>query len=279
MNYRLNMRSPGAKAAGQRGQAITEFVVMCLLMVPLFLAVVYVGKYSDVKQTAIEASRYAVWERAVDPTGAHKSNDQIQQELEVRIIGNGGRNDGKLQSTDAAASTSTDDTAYNPLWFDQGHKRMLDKLTDATVVGGIQNTSAPTTGAAARLSSAINGVEAKWLKLDSAGWLRADVNIPLVNVNFAPLSNINFAAGSTTVLYGDAWNAGGSASVIATTKRAAPADMLLNSGPFNTVMAGIRLFVGMVEPSFRNFYPGCIAPDVVPTDRLPNYSSYATCTN
>jgi hypothetical protein len=279
MSTRFEARRLGTVTVGQHGQAITEFVVVCLLMVPLFLAVVYVGKYSDVKQTAIEASRYAVWERAVDPTSAHKSDAQIQQELEVRIVGNGGRNDGKLQSTDAAASTSTDDTAYNPLWFDQGHKRMLNKLTDATVVGGIQDTAAPSSGTTAKLANAVNGVEAKWLKLDTAGWLRADVNIPLLNVNFAPLSDINFAAGSTTVLYGDAWNAGGSASVIATTKRAAPADMLLNSGPFNTVMSGIRTFVGLVEPSFRNFYPGCIAPDVVPTDRLPGYSSYATCTD
>ncbi len=263
----------------ERGQAITEFVVMCLMMVPLFLAIVYVGKYADTKQTAIEASRYAVWERAVDPASAHKSDTQIQQEMEVRIIGNGGRNNGLLQSTDASVSSSTNDADYNPLWFDQGHKRMLGKFTDATIVNGIQNTSVPTNGTTSGLASAVGSTEAAWLKLDNKGWLRADVNIPLVNVDFAPLSNINFAAGATTVMYGDAWNAGGSAAVKQTTERAVPADLLLQNSLFTSAMSLIRTVIGWIEPSFRNFYPGCVAPDVVPTDRLPKYSSYATCSN
>jgi hypothetical protein len=80
------------------GQSITEFVVLLTFFVPLFLTIPLIGKYLDVKQKTIEASRYAVWERTVwsdvNPSSwwnddeNHKSDEQVQKEIDERIYGN-----------------------------------------------------------------------------------------------------------------------------------------------------------------------------------------------
>ena len=51
----------------QRGQAMTEFVAAMAMFIPLILGVIYVFKYGDIKHQAIQASRYAAMERALDP--------------------------------------------------------------------------------------------------------------------------------------------------------------------------------------------------------------------
>ncbi len=55
--------------------------------------------------------------------------------------------------------------------------------------------------------------------------------------------------------------------------------MLFKSAPVKAVWSVVQNVAGLIEPSFKNFYPGCISPDVVPTNRLPNFSSYASCTD
>ncbi len=50
----------------QRGQAMTEMLVAsAFVLVPLFLIVPLVGKYIDMKQAAVSASRYVAWEGTV----------------------------------------------------------------------------------------------------------------------------------------------------------------------------------------------------------------------
>ena len=49
----------------ERGAAMTEFVVLCIAMVPLMFGIPMIGKLIDVKHTAVQASRYAAWESTV----------------------------------------------------------------------------------------------------------------------------------------------------------------------------------------------------------------------
>ena len=41
----------------QRGQSLAEFLVALTVLLPLFVAINYAGKYSDIQNTANQASR------------------------------------------------------------------------------------------------------------------------------------------------------------------------------------------------------------------------------
>ncbi|HEX7634796.1 MAG TPA: hypothetical protein VF427_05885 [Noviherbaspirillum sp.] len=255
----------------QRGQAVTEFVVMCLVAIPLFLGVMYVAKYADAKYTAVQASRYLAWERSVDPSGA-KSNGRLQQEMAVRIVGNGERNGGKLRDDDYSKSNSNSDDDYNPMWFDHAQNRMLNRLTDVSAANGPQNSGVP--GATGLFGT----VQAKAMGLNQKGWIKADAEIPFMDVTqYAPLSNVQFKAGATNVMLVDNWGASGASDVIGKVQRAAPETLVFTTDPIKSAVQLIRDTASFFEDSFSEFYPGCIAPDVVPTDRLKNYSGYSSC--
>ncbi|TMH76766.1 MAG: pilus assembly protein [Betaproteobacteria bacterium] len=74
----------------QRGQAMSEFVVAMIAFVPLVLGVIYIGKYSDIKHQAIQASRYAAFERALDPH-KHEGGTTVQDETVARFFRDGGQ--------------------------------------------------------------------------------------------------------------------------------------------------------------------------------------------
>ena len=58
MSVRSGMRSGG--------QAMTEFVIgVVLFALPVFLLIPVVGKYLDMRATAVQAARYVAWERTV----------------------------------------------------------------------------------------------------------------------------------------------------------------------------------------------------------------------
>ena len=58
----------------QNGQATIEFIIACLVMIPLFLGIYYLVRYLDIKQSALQASRYAAFERTWDPNQTIKSD-------------------------------------------------------------------------------------------------------------------------------------------------------------------------------------------------------------
>jgi hypothetical protein len=64
----------------QQGSAMTEFAVLCLVMVPMFSIMPILGKVSDVNQTTIQASRYAAWERTIHDEG-EKNDDRLSVEV------------------------------------------------------------------------------------------------------------------------------------------------------------------------------------------------------
>ena len=73
----------------QRGQAMSEFIAAMALFVPLVLGVIYIGKYSDIKHQAIQASRYAAMERALDQERERCAHAQAENRLlsdEVSVI-------------------------------------------------------------------------------------------------------------------------------------------------------------------------------------------------
>lgn len=70
-----------------RGQALTEVLVSLVFFVPVFLLVPIIGKYLDIKQKTIEASRYAVWERSIwsDPGSSWDNNENSKNDEAIAL--------------------------------------------------------------------------------------------------------------------------------------------------------------------------------------------------
>lgn len=256
---------PMIKRRRQRGQAMSELIAACALLLPLLLAIIYIGKYADVKSAAIQASRYAAFERALDPAAAHKPAPVLVEEARARFFTNGARAGGKIGFQDSTAALGADEWQV-PLWRTVSGKRLLDKYGDVSVaiddkaLGG-------------KLTSVYDQA-GKLYKLNKRGLYYANVEVPLVNVaHFEPLKAIDLKLGATTALLGDSWSAGSSDHVKQRLDKspAIPAS-------FVPAIPGIDwLFTILTDSKGPQF--GCVSPDVVPKDRLEKYVPVGYCVN
>lgn len=101
----------GRIAKGEGGKALTETVVVAgFILVPLFILGIYVGKWAYLQDRAIEAARYAAWERVVSPATPPKNRDWVSLKSdadlanEVRIRFFGGRAERLTAVTGSAAA-------------------------------------------------------------------------------------------------------------------------------------------------------------------------------
>lgn len=69
----------------QRGQAMAEFLVCCLFLFPLFIAVLLIGRYQDIDADAASAGRYVAWERSVWSEN-EKSRNALRKEIDDRYF-------------------------------------------------------------------------------------------------------------------------------------------------------------------------------------------------
>jgi len=135
---------------GQQGQAMTEFVVTAsLVLVPLFLMVPLIGKYIDMRQSAIQAARYQVWEYTAwyDDQWYRSQNDryfqgfddyarlprktpeQIRREARNRIYARG---DVPIEGNDGG---DWEDERLRPLWHDHTGMALYDGRADEVAPG------------------------------------------------------------------------------------------------------------------------------------------------
>ncbi len=130
---------------GSRGQALTEFLILCAILVPLFLAIPLLAGYGDIKYRAQEATRYAVWERTVwsPEAGVWKNGDReavkpdalLQKEVDRRIFGH------PLAPVWEIAQPSE-----TPLWNDHKRGALTRQVTAPDEEGEEQNYRVTTAG-------------------------------------------------------------------------------------------------------------------------------------
>jgi len=251
----------------QNGQAMSEFIAAMALFIPLTLGVIYVGKYGDIKHQAIQASRYAAMERALDPS-AHESNAVIKNETVARFFRDGGR---YVIARDEQAQEATRGDE-NPNWSQINGDPLLAHYADIEV--SFASPPAAGNGGNAPIDSdllkPVNAASGQFFNELKTGFgVQARVEVPVANVaNFSPLSNINLRIGASTVIAGDPWNAAGGAdvanhmTVISVPGRALKQTVAILNNPVLTRLFG--LFVDTPPPQF-----GCVKPDVVPEGTAP----------
>ncbi len=202
-----------------RGQALTEVLISMLVFAPMILIIPVIGKYIDVKQKTIEASRYAVWERSVwaDPENSwnsgeqQKSNEDIALEVDRRFFGH-------------LSQRIADKSAYpykgsvvNPMWntINTKPKKSLNNsnntATDAyqPILNGVNGNSktlrAYTKMTAADMPVSLLGIDqvASLMDIKVKDYIIATVSTPIKNHS---LSDDNLVIQAKSALLTNTWS-------------------------------------------------------------------------
>lgn len=250
------MHQPCTYQACQRGQALTEFVLIMLVMLPLFLGVYYLGKYADIYQSAVQASRYAAFQRAMQPDEARLPASEIEDKLRARFFlrNEAFTQDGRLSASDSVKSLSFDKRSVS-FWHDLSGNPLLKDPQQIRL---------------AFQSEPIDSLATPMIL--AADWLYGQKNRPIQRANlevslFDHLnSGVVMKIGASTATLGDAWNAAGSEGVreaMTPAKTGHPIGRLV--GGFTNALQAVSSVIGV----FENHHPTfpCLSVETVPIDR------------
>ena len=123
--------APRLAAARPRGQALIETLVAMIVLVPLVLLLVWLGKIQSLRQATISASRTLAFEctarpdSCADPAGQAQLADEIRRRAFSRI-------DAGVVSADRLADDAPA-AERNPLWVDRANRPLLERFADIGV--------------------------------------------------------------------------------------------------------------------------------------------------
>jgi hypothetical protein len=116
-------RTSGIK---QQGQSFTEFILLALVLLPLFLLIPMIGKYQDISYSTTLASRYALFAaetrgRTLDtPDRRQYLADNLRRRFFSRL-------DAPVKTNDVAGNVESD---QHPLWKDPQHQALIHDFND-----------------------------------------------------------------------------------------------------------------------------------------------------
>lgn len=211
----------------QRGQALTEFVVVALtLLIPLFLIIPVVAKLISMKQDVEIAARYAAWERTVwfqngsrpdlqgfGGTISSRSDAAVSREIDTRIF-----------SSDMQQIVSDDDPDYRLDSFMRLNRVVggeLQALPKASPSSSGPDHYAQQSSAEAEPGGMVGEIDSfmslvgdiSRFKLNHNGVFTATVSVPMTDltgtfgIDSLPMDTLTLA--SSNVLFAEAWEAGG----------------------------------------------------------------------
>lgn len=262
-----------AKPAHARGQALTEFLVLAVALVPLYLLLPLVAKYQDVAGQVQLASRYIAFEAITrnDAQNSWKTPAELAGEVRRRFFGN------------ADAPVKTGDTAGNFL----AHQNLFWRGPDgAALIADIDRDVVVSFGPGLRPGQAdafsaagdgapfhgIGGIDsAAAFDLAGRGIYTANVGVRLAKVPasltaYAPFDSIDLTLSRHASVVIDGWAASGPPQVLSRIDGAlVPATVLRGAAP------AVGASVALVEAGHLHgpklgqldFWT-----DVVPLDRL-----------
>lgn len=268
------------------GQAMVELLIVAgFVLIPLFLAIPLIGKYLDVRSAAVQAARYAAWERTVWYGGDsasklgwgsfankwqafEKKDSVIAQEMGVRQFSESAS---AFSVADASATSFAGGSKI--LWQDRTGKKMLADYSD--VGSSVSNADAP--GTLNKILKPIASLAATLgpFALEMKGAYSANVTIAVkdldVNSFWLKDSKSNFT--ETNVLLANGWNANGPSASNATSVKQ-QVKGLVPTSVIATEVDGVKIIdyvlgaLSLFLPEISKLEPGKIEPDVVPPDRL-----------
>ena len=259
---------------------MTEFVVVAVLfLIPVFLIVPLLGKYIDMKETAILGARYAAWERtvwyggnaaSVTWPGADKGDAEIRNEVRTRVFSEGAG----ISASDKSAGNWAGD-GRKQAWTNRDGGSMLANYD--SVAQTIDNRDAP--GIANDVLNLVVTVADAIgpFTLEMKGLYAAEVSVTAntlpINMTLDNDPGQAFNPGAltfsdTNAILSNAWSANGAAHVKSQTEGLTPTS-IFNNPVIKTIWDIARITLGVVAaPELLFLEIGKIEPDVVPPDRL-----------
>jgi hypothetical protein len=226
-----------------------EFVVLALVLTPLFIAVPLVGKYVDLMNAAESASRYVAFEAmARNSASSWKSDAELATEVRRRFFSNA---DAPIKTGDVAGDFAAH---RNPMWTDHTGRPFLQRFAeDVSVRTQIDSRNAI---AAAVLADSLD--------LSERNWYTASVTVRTPAIpEFVPFDAAGLSITRRTVLLTDAWTARNPGDVRSR----------IEGSPYTYPPSEARALVdliGLVPPTIYDprLQIGDHDWDVVPCDRL-----------
>jgi TadE-like protein len=243
-------KSTSARGANQRGQATVEFTVLALVLVPLLIGAVLVGKYLDLMNATEAASRYVAFEgMARNSSSRWKSDAELAAEVRRRFFSNA---DAPVKTNDTAGDFAAH---RNPLWTDHtGRAFISDFAQEVSVQTRIEGRNAI---AAAR-------PYANSFDLPDQNWYTAAVTVRPANVpEFRPFDALNLNITRRTVLLADPWTARNAADVRGRIEGSLLAYPIAQIEPLVNLIGQIPPLI--LDPALRL---SAFDWDAVPCDRL-----------
>jgi hypothetical protein len=252
--------SCGTKRAARRvqgGQALAEFLVVALAIVPLFLLIPMIAKYQDIGHATQLASRYIAFDATVNNPSTNGTKDPatLAQEARRRFFSN---IDAPIKTNDTAGNFKAH---QNLFWRGPNDEALINDINAVTV----NLATADASGSLALRAAAIV------FGLPDSPLYRSSVSVPLVNLpagitSYEPFDQINLRIDRSTTLLVDGWSGRDLNTVRSRVNRMAPAGSALGA-----VTPVLNFPFDLIE--LRKFAPpqvGELRPwdDVVPVDRL-----------
>lgn len=263
----MKIAAPSSSRAWmQRGQSVAEFLVALAVLTPLFIAVTYAGKYGDLQLAATQASRYAAFQRAREPSTARLSDETLADQMRTRFFIEGDHlNKGRLQSDDSLAKVAKG-KGNEPVWVDlAGNPLMTTPLDKAVTINWVD---APLgTGAVADAM----GYMTKTAGKSYPGGRVAQIEVTLANkLNLLDTDPKPLVIAAATAAAGNTLASSGSKGT-----RDAAATIVPTSYIPDVLSGFFEKALSLFEPYGPEL--GCIKPDVVPNGRLDGTADNSKC--
>ncbi|GAA4029590.1 hypothetical protein [Actimicrobium antarcticum] len=262
----------------QRGQAMTEFIVLSVALIPLFLLFPMIGKYQDIRHATQMASRYAAFDATtrndIQSPDGWKPEAQLADEVRRRFFSN---SDAPIKTNDVAGDFEAN---RNQAWRDPYSNPLIARFSDVALsfgaggaggAGGANHASGFSSAADGAPFNLVPLANAAQMGLQSRGVYTANVSVALANLpagirSVEPFDNINLSIQRHTSLLFEPWSASSPQVTEDRFGRLAPVTAALA-----TIQPALDLAITVVDlnqvdaPRFGNLQAW---RDVVPQDRL-----------
>ena len=182
----------------QSGQALTEFLVISVALLPLFLLIPIIAKYQGIAHATQMASRYVAFDSMVRyDQGKAKSTDELQAEIRRRFFGN---SDAPIKTKDVAGDFKAN---QNLFWRGPTDLPIIEKFSDITLTQSSRGSIDGTFFKAA-LAGTNAGVFGTTDIQSSAVTVKL-ANLPTGLKFYKPFDKINLSMSRSTSVLNDAW--------------------------------------------------------------------------
>ena len=235
----------------QQGQALMEFLVVAVALLPLFLLLPIIAKYQDIAHSTIISSRYAAFDDMVRNAtqNSQKPIEQLQDEVRRRFFSS---STAPIKTNDVAGNFKAH---QNLFWSMPNDQLLIAKFDDVSVQRSNQDG---------------NDAYGFGYKFGGSGITTTQVSVKLANLPanlefYKPFDNINLVMQRSTSVVTDGWSSRNPADVD---------NKVLEIKPYYELFSSLST---LIDPLVKGLEPGSSPPnlgkldfwrDAVPADRL-----------